>query len=142
MQLNKHVIVDTPNLLYYNQHKGKNQFNSNLIAFLGLLSLKIQITVILTPKIEREYPQIFNNLSKIFLSGGNGVIFTGNQDPDEVLLQFADENKTSILTNDKFRQSKYLKFRSRNKVIRYCIRSNLIVPMNKIWKNIFGKISD
>ena len=51
------IAADLPNLIFYHFHKGLEQVNQNIMAFLNLISKKISIICTITPKMKKIIPQ-------------------------------------------------------------------------------------
>lgn len=130
----KRVVLDTPNIIFFGTEVRKERIEENSLAILNLLSQDLEIIASVTPKMVKETPNFCDLFIRaIHLRQGQSVR-TINRDPDEVVLQLADEQGLPILSNDKFKQEKYLKYKSRSRVIRFGIESYEIIPKNDYWK--------
>ena len=131
----RQVVLDTPNILFYQLYKRKHYTEKNSNAILNLLASDVKIIASITPKMLKEIPRISEFLMLAIRSNDGLAIFTKNNDPDEVVLQIADEQKIPIITNDKFRQTKYKKYKSKKRFIRYIIEKQRLIPIDDFWKN-------
>lgn len=130
------LILDTPNILFYHLHRGKQQVQMNLFALILLVSKHITAFATLTPKMENTYPAIGNILGHAVRSQNGKLIPSGNTDPDLVVLELGEETSLPILSNDNYRQEKYKSYSSRNSVIHYEIINGIILPRKQSWKNL------
>ncbi len=131
-----HMVVDTPNVIFYNQRRGKEQCRNNILALIKLLSnIVLLAIVIITPKMMKEFPNETNFLISVIETMDGKIVFSGHQDPDEVALNLALQYQAPILTNDKFRQNKYSRYEKiKHKVIRFRIILNKLCPIKGYWK--------
>ena len=136
------IITDTPNILFYNKNRGREQIEKNIAAFLNLILLRLDLIATITPKMRTELPNETTWLITLIKSNGGKIIETKpGEDPDAVALKKSEELKAPILTNDKFQDEKYAEFKSKWRVICFRIRENMIVIKSKFWKK-FLKIED
>jgi len=75
--------------------------------------------LIITPKMRKEAKSYIEKLinSKNYIQNFDFRFIENNQDPDEELLKYALLLKCPIITNDKFKQSKYDAYRNKNIII-------------------------
>jgi len=133
------VILDTPNIVFHNQHRGIKQIENNFLAILNLLIHPLVIFVIITPKILKFFQRETLFVTQIINQNNGHIIYSEDQDPDIVVLDLALKLGAPIITNDKFRQPEYDNYtKIKHRVIRFDIVSTSIIPKNDYWKNYLG----
>jgi hypothetical protein len=124
-------VVDTPNIIFYG---GYNQ-QRNVLNFIALVNyiLEGSIACILsiTPKMLKIMPigsffyQVLTNTQLV------NMVNTGHKDPDEIVLQIANEHSLPLISNDKFRQRRYKILKTGVDVKNFIIKNGRIILLNR-----------
>jgi len=111
------AIVDTPNIIYCSDGDFED-FERREKALLEMIKRKNNrfFYLITTPKMRRESSSFIQKLvdKKKELQNYKFLFVDEDRDPDEVILEQALDLCCPIISNDKFQQKKYDKFRSKN----------------------------
>ena len=122
------IVLDTPNILFYNRQDDDRQYANNFVALFDLLSKPIRVTSVITPKLLKKFQVELSHLRRSVEKKQGGVIYSERRDPDEVVLETAMKNRAPIVSNDKFRDPQYEVYSSiKSRVIRFDIREAVLV---------------
>ena len=133
------LVLDLPNILYNHKHRGEEQLDINFLAFMNFInysdSLGTPCILLITPKLEKEYPEriglLVNYVTNFTKTKGWQVIYSTRIDPDEEILDYSEQLKYPIISNDKFQQKKYNEFGiARSLVISFKIGKKCMFPIS------------
>jgi hypothetical protein len=126
------AVLDTPNILLDNCHKGKGRILKNAYAITYLISTPIKITALITPKMKNQYSCETEFLELIIPQNNGNIIYSGNLDPDLVALEYALNHQIPLISNDRFRKAKYKKY-YKVEIIRFKVSDRLTLRRGK-WR--------
>jgi len=116
------TVVDTPNVIYTQEGESKRMVE----GLLRMITSKKNryFYLITTPKMRKESCSFIEKLmkSKDNLVNFEYVFVEEDKDPDEELLKLAHTFSCPVISNDKFRQKKYDKYRGK-KIEVWCYKS-------------------
>ena len=135
------VILDTPNILFHLQNRGGFRIESNLMAILRFISRPIAVILVITPKVQKACSREFAKIARIVKRRKGGVIYSPRGvDSDLIILGIARRTGLPIISNDKFRQSKYRKYSSvKSRVIPFYMKDErIILKKNQVGTRVEG----
>ena len=127
------VIFDTPNILYHLQNRVGFRIESNLMAILRFISGPIPVILVITPKVQKECSRELARIARIVERKKGRVFYSPmGVDSDVMILEIARRTGLPIISNDKFRQSKYRRYSSvKSRVIPFYMKDERIILKNK-----------
>lgn len=121
------TTVDTPNVIY-SQNGESKRMEDGLIKLISRKTNRY-FFLITTPKMRKESADFITNMmnrkEKKKLKNFEFVFVDEDKDPDEEIFKLAKLKKGSVISNDKFRQKKYDKYRGKGiKIWKYKSRNS------------------
>ncbi len=117
------LVIDTPNVLFHHKQR-EGQTDKNLLALMNFILVnRTPMICVITPLMLQKFKEQMDLIKSIIESNHGTIVYSYNEDPDIIVLQIAENQDIPILSNDKFKQSKYKKFKSRTNRIGFKIKN-------------------